>query len=344
MNENKNLAAATYVVLLTLGTIALLVIGQRLWVPLTWAFLFSFILHPLCCFLERRRIGRTTASLFSVLIFCFVSGFILVYLIYEAVRILEHEPVLYSKMKEQIVDLMTRIQTSTGVTLYDPSAEGKSAGDPILKALPWVAGKVSMIGEDLVTLLLVPIYLFFMLAFRGNIKRFVRHRFEQDHLEFLGLLLKNSRTSIQSYLSGTLWLTGLIALVTFVILLALGVRHAFFFSVFYAVLSLIPYIGHLIAFVVILLFAWVTKDSALSVVLIAVALYIVNLSQENFLRPKLIGNKMEMNSMVVFTAVVVGGMIWGLSGMVLFIPLLGVVKALTVSHHALRPYTTLFEP
>ncbi|MBL0743105.1 AI-2E family transporter [Chryseolinea lacunae] len=344
MNENKYLTNATHAVLLILGVLALMIVGQKLFIPLTWAFLFSFVLHPFCRFLEKHRFGRTTASLTAVLVFCFVSGFILIYLIYEAVRILENEPVLYSKMKEQITALLAKFQEATGVALYDPQAESNSSSEPLMKALPWVAKQVSSIGENLVTVLLVPIYLFFMLTFRGTIKRFVRHRFEQEHLDFLSLLLKNSRNAVQSYLNGTLVLTALVALVTFIILLSLGIRHAFFFSVFYAILSLIPYIGHLIAFIIIIVFAWVTKDSGLSVILVAVALYVVNVSQENFLRPKLIGNKMEMNSMVVFSAVVVGGMIWGLSGMVLFIPLLGVLKAITVSHGSLKSYTTLFEP
>lgn len=65
--------------------------------------------------------------------------------------------------------------------------------------------------------------------------------------------------------------------------------------------------------------------------------------KENFLRPKLIGDKMEMNAMMVFTAVVVGGMIWGFSGMVLFIPMLGVLQALLNSNPLWKPYTIFFE-
>jgi predicted PurR-regulated permease PerM len=113
--------------------------------------------------------------------------------------------------------------------------------------------------------------------------------------------------------------------------------------VFVAVLNLIPYIGNLAAFVVLLMFVWITKDSGAIVFFVALSLWLSNMIQENFLRPKLIGDKMEMNAMMVFTAVVVGGMIWGFSGMVLFIPLLGILQALLNSNPEWKPFAVFFE-
>ncbi len=90
---------------------------------------------------------------------------------------------------------------------------------------------------------------------------------------------------------------------------------------------------------VVLFFVWVTKEEGYTVLFVGLALYGANLVQENFLRPLLVGDKMKMNAMVVFTAVVVGGMIWGFSGMVLFIPLLGVLKALFDSNPKWQAYS-----
>jgi predicted PurR-regulated permease PerM len=52
---------------------------------------------------------------------------------------------------------------------------------------------------------------------------------------------------------------------------------------------------------------------------------------------------MEMNAMMVFTAVIVGGMVWGFSGMVLFIPMVGILQALVNSHPDWKGYAILFE-
>jgi predicted PurR-regulated permease PerM len=170
----------------------------------------------------------------------------------------------------------------------------------------------------------------------------VHARYEESEVGQINRFFTNSRSSIQNYLVGTLILTAITSVMALVILLAFGVKYAFFFSIFIAVLNLIPYIGNLAAFVIVLFFVWVTKEDVYTVVFVGLALYGANLVQENFLRPKLVGDKMAMNAMVVFTAVIVGGMIWGFSGMVLFIPLLGVVKALFDSNPKWKAYGIFF--
>jgi len=65
--------------------------------------------------------------------------------------------------------------------------------------------------------------------------------------------------------------------------------------------------------------------------------------QENFLRPKLLGDSMEVNAAIIFTAVFIGGLIWGFSGMVLFIPLAGVTKAVIDSNPKWSAFGIFFE-
>ena len=64
--------------------------------------------------------------------------------------------------------------------------------------------------------------------------------------------------------------------------------------------------------------------------------------QENILRPKLVGDKMEINAFMVLSAVMLGAIIWGVSGMVLFVPFLGIAKALVESNPEWTKYAVLF--
>lgn len=167
--------------------------------------------------------------------------------------------------------------------------------------------------------------------------------FKGGELESMRTFFTSAKNSIQNYLAGTLLLTGVSAIMSFVILLFCGIHYAFFFAVFIAVLNLLPYIGNLIAFAVVLVFVWITKESMGIVLLVGGLLYASNLVQENFLRPKMVGDKMEMNAMMVFSAVILGGMIWGFSGMVLFIPLLGILQALLNSKKEWKGYAIFFK-
>jgi predicted PurR-regulated permease PerM len=322
--------------------IAIMIAGAQLLIPFTWAFLFSFILTPLCDWLEKKRFSRSWASVVATLVFCAISGLILYYLIYQAVTILSNEPVLYEKIKGGVEHLLQLAKSRLGISMAEP-AQQPTATNNFREMMGFFARQISSIGENLLTLTLIPMYLFFILNYRGLAHRFVVRKYEAGSLELVEDFVHRSQVSIQNYLLGTLVLTGVSAAMSFVILLSFGISYPFFFGIFIAVLNLIPYIGNLAAFAVILVFVWVTKDSGYTVLFVGIALYASNMIQENFLRPKLIGDKMEMNAMMVFTAVVVGGMVWGFSGMVLFIPMLGILQALLNSTARWRPYATFFE-
>lgn len=171
----------------------------------------------------------------------------------------------------------------------------------------------------------------------------MERRYEGEAKERVIVFLDNSKRSISNYLKGTLLLTGIATVMTFVVLLLFGIKYAFFFSLFVAILNLIPYIGNLIAVVVVLLFTFLTKDSGSITLFVFIALYVSNLIQENFLRPKFLGDKMEMNAAIVFTSALAGGLIWGVSGLILFIPLTGIVKAFIDSNPKWNAFSVFFD-
>ncbi|HSY61408.1 MAG TPA: AI-2E family transporter, partial [Cytophaga sp.] len=92
----------------------------------------------------------------------------------------------------------------------------------------------------------------------------------------------------------------------------------------------------------ILSFVWITKESGSTVIYVTISLYFSNMIQENILRPKLVGDKMEINAFLVLSAVMLGAIIWGVSGMVLFVPFLGIAKALIESNPEWNKYAILF--
>ncbi len=319
-------------------TITGMILGAQLLIPMTWALLFSFVLFPVCRFLEKKKFKRAWAAVAATILFCLVSGFILFFLIYQAAIILKGEGALLEKVKEGLNQLNQTTKSRWGVNLFP----GGGSFQP-MDVVRLVAGHVSMIGSNLVTLTLIPMYLFFMLNYRDVVHKYVVKKFKGTELKAAEDFLHRAQSSIENYLLGTLLLTCACAVMSFIILLLFGIEYAYFFAVFIAVLNLIPYVGNLLAFIVVLLYVWLSSDSMSTATFVGLSLYASNLIQENFLRPALIGDKMEMNAGMVFTAVVVGGMVWGFSGMVLFIPLLGILQALLDSKEEWKPYALFFK-
>jgi predicted PurR-regulated permease PerM len=221
--------------------------------------------------------------------------------------------------------------------------KGTTGSEKFKSVITTAASTLGAIGENLVTITLIPMYLFFMLQYRALLRKFLENRYAGEQLDYIRSFFRSSQISIESYLIGTLILTGVTAVMTLIILFLFGINYALFFSVFMAILNLIPYIGNLIAFVFILFYVYITKESVSTALLVGGILYVSNMIQENFLRPVLVGNKMEMNAMIVFTGVIIGGVLWGVSGMVLFIPLLGIIKSMLIHHSRLSAFAVFFE-
>ncbi|HTF18638.1 MAG TPA: AI-2E family transporter [Chryseolinea sp.] len=337
--EHRLFGPTLFLLFATLLVIAMQAGGQLL-IPFVWAFLFSYVMMPFCRLLER-KLSRPVSAIIATLVFVIISGLILFFLIFEAIRIMKNEPVLFQKIMQAVEHLQLKIEAATGTKIIDTANANNTEG--LRGIITWFAKQIAGIGENVVTLTLIPMYLFFILNYRGLLVNFAERRYTGEEKKDMETFFKRAEFSIQNYLLGTLILTGVSTVMSFLILLAFGVNYAFFFAVFIAILNLIPYIGNLTAFIVVLMFVWITKDSGTVVFFVALSLWLSNMTQENFLRPKLIGDKMEMNAMMVFTAVVVGGMIWGFSGMVLFIPLLGILQALLNSNPDWKPYAVFFE-
>ncbi|MEJ1236643.1 AI-2E family transporter [Chryseolinea sp. T2] len=337
--EHRLFAPTIFLLFATLLVMAMLAGGQLL-IPFVWAFLFSYVMMPFAILLEK-KVSRSVAAIIATLVFVIVSGLVLFFLIYEAIRIMRNEPVLFEKIRSAVDQLQMHFESIMGVKLVDTANAHNTEG--LRGIVNWFAKQIVGIGENVVTLTLIPMYLFFILNYRGLLTAFVEKRYSGERKRDMELFFTRAEFSIQNYLLGTLILTGVSTVMSFLILFAFGINYAFFFAVFIALLNLIPYIGNLTAFVVVLMFVWITKDTGSAVLFVGLSLWLSNIIQENFLRPKLIGDKMEMNAMMVFTAVVVGGMIWGFSGMVLFIPLLGILQALLNSSPEWRPYAVFFE-
>jgi predicted PurR-regulated permease PerM len=76
--------------------------------------------------------------------------------------------------------------------------------------------------------------------------------------------------------------------------------------------------------------------------LIFVSLFVMNFLQDNVVKSWIVGDKLKINAFAVFVAIIIGGMIWGVSGMILFIPIAGVVKIILESKEEHGVYAILF--
>jgi predicted PurR-regulated permease PerM len=120
--------------------------------------------------------------------------------------------------------------------------------------------------------------------------------------------------------------------------LLLGIKHAILFGVLAAMLNIIPYIGVMIGSILPILMALLTKDEigyALGALGVCV---FVQFLDNNFITPYVVGSSVSINPLTATIVLVASAIIWGISGMILCLPLAGMFKVIFDNIESLKPY------
>jgi predicted PurR-regulated permease PerM len=111
-----------------------------------------------------------------------------------------------------------------------------------------------------------------------------------------------------------------------------------FFGVFAAMMAVIPYIGIIIGALPPLLFALLLGDSIITPLLVLAVFGSVQFLEGNFISPRIVGSKVSINPFMAMLALIVGGEVWGISGMILFVPFIGILRVIFEEIPELKPY------
>jgi predicted PurR-regulated permease PerM len=107
------------------------------------------------------------------------------------------------------------------------------------------------------------------------------------------------------------------------------------------VLTIIPYVGIFIGALLPVLMALITKDSAWYAVGVVIVFTVVQFLEGNFITPRITGSKVSINALAAIIALLIGGKILGIAGMILAVPTLGVLKIIIAYSHRLKPFVIL---
>src|SRR5690606_58704 len=133
---------------------------------------------------------------------------------------------------------------------------------------------------------------------------------------------------LQNYLVGLVTVMGIIAILNTIGLMLLGIDYSWFFGILAALLTIFPYVGIFIGSIIPALFALATKDSAWYAAGVIIWFQLVQTLEGNFITPKIVGGKANLNPLVSLLSFFLGGMLFGISGMILALPLMAILKVI----------------
>jgi predicted PurR-regulated permease PerM len=327
----------------TLISIVIIIYGlyilKDLLIPLIFSGLLAILLLPITERLEQWRFPRSLAITFTIILAVAILGFFF-YLVYiQIVDLEEILPQLQVKFEEWTRELQLFIRRNFHISRTKQAVEGQKYLTEFLKNNGSIfTDTLSNTTNFLGNLALIPLYVFLLLLYRDFIRVFFYKLFKSVSHHRIDIVLHNVKDVVVNYVVGLIMVIGVIGTLNTIGLWALGIDHAIFFGFFAAVLVLIPYIGIAIGSLLPILMALITKDSAWYAVGVAAIFGTVQFLEGNFITPYIVGSKVSINSMAAIISLILFGNLWGVSGLVLALPLIAIIKVIFDSYEPTKPF------
>lgn len=315
-------------VLISLLLICVFMIWAKgIMIPLTFGLLVAILIYPLCRFLENKtHLSRSIATTLSLLIFIASVGIFMYFFSIQIVHFYNDFPDLKPRFEHTINDLQNWINVKFHFNRIQQSNYINKSVAAVFESVAQSLGDLLVaLSSLLIYIIFVLIFAYFMLFYRSMLVQFTILLFKPKHKETVIDVLKHTKSMMSSYISGLLIEMVILSVVNSAALIALGIPYAVLLGVMSAVLNIIPYLGIYTSIVITMFvtFANGTLPLTLEAGTILLAIHFID---ANILMPKIIGARVKMNPFITILAVVLGEFIWGVPGMFLFIPLVGLVK------------------
>jgi putative permease len=199
---------------------------------------------------------------------------------------------------------------------------------------------VLSISSVLLFLIFVFLYTFFILLKRRLLVVFLVSVFGNAHTHIVYDAVNQVKYIIKKYIVGLVLQMLIVALLTFLTLTILGVQYALLLGLLTGILNIIPYVGILSALALSMVITLATA-TGVQALWVGVALLGIHIIDANILMPIVVGSKVKINALMVILGVVIGEMLWGISGMFLAIPVIAIGKIIFDRVESLKPWGLL---
>lgn len=329
--------ALTLIGFLALGY--LIVIGKDVLDPLIFGFLFAILLLPVSTFLEKKlRLPRSMSSLASILLLIALVGGIL-YLVGSQISSLKNDwPQLQKQVAQSIHDLQDWVQSALHINAESQIKYVNDASKKIMESgSDVVSTTFGAISSLMIFYVFILIFTFFILLYRRLLLRFIIWVFRDENSHVVMDIVENIQSILRQYILGLLLEMVIVASVAIAAFWWIGIKYAALLGIIVGLFNIIPYIGIFTALLLstIITFATGNISKTLSV---AVGVIIIHAIDANFLLPTIVGSKVRLNALISFIGIILGEMIWGLSGMFLSIPVMAIFKIIFDRIESLKPW------
>jgi len=329
---NQNLSATA--ALRYLPAIAMLVLllyfGQTLFIPLFYGLFIAIVLYPVCRWLEKHGFSKSMAVTTGLLIVVLVFSLLVWLLVLQFNTFRQDLPELKAKLLPTLTDLQNWLAANLNITIASQNEWWQKTSENISgNSSGMVAGIVNKTASGLFTLFIIPVFAALFLYNRKDFVLFLEKLTGDDYKDRLHRILNETIITYFHFIKGMVFVYLIVGVLNSIGLLVLGIKHAILFGFLTAIMTIIPYIGIFVSALLPITIAWITKDSIWYPIGVVAVFVFVQYLEANVIFPRVVATQLNISTWATLVAIIAGGILWGVSGMILFIPFLGMLKLVT---------------
>jgi len=333
--------AYSLIVIICLGW--LLYIGSSIIVPFVFAIMLAVLLFPIEKRVSKHVKWKSISILISFLTLVIPLLIITTLFSFQLVSIMDSLPSINESLQQGVDKLLNKAnQALPFLNLEADSLFGGGQGQPDLEQ------PLKFIGQGLVSTSgfiaafgMTILYTFFLLYYRRSFKNFIVFQFEKSSRPDIRETLSEIKETIQAYIRGLGIVIVLLSVFNSIGLSIIGIDYAIFWGVLAGLLAIIPFIGTLMGGMLPFIYALSSADATWQPVAVVIYYVIIQQIEGNFITPKVVGGKVDINPLFAILSLVFFGSYWGLGGIVLALPIISVIKIILSNFESTLPYATL---
>lgn len=305
-------------------------------IPLAFSILIAILLNPLYNRLER-VLPKVLAILVTILLGVLVIAVLFYFLSTQINTFAARVPALKVKLTGIMAQSSGWTKSHFGIDLQKQAAtisKEIGAGGALKSTVTTIIGIVGVV-------VLMPVYIFLILFYKPLLLDFFFRVFAEKHSLRVAEILGQTKTSVQSFMQGLMLETAIVCTLNSVALLIIGVPSAIIIGVIGGILNILPYIGGLVAIALPLLMSMLVSNGLTLPLLVVGAYLLIQFIDNHFLVPYIVSSKVQINALISIVGVLLGGALWGVGGMFLAIPWIGVMKIIFDRIDGLKPWGAL---
>lgn len=341
-NDTLNLHRLSSLLIILFLGVYITIIGQSILAPIAFAALFSFLLLPISRRLERIIPYIPAAIVVSMLVALLPLLGVLVLVSVQFATVIDDIPAIGRKLRTGLEEVIAFLEQYINLDTFSLEESLTSNFSQLVEAPIQLVGQSLSSGSNiLISILLTVLFTFFIMLYRTSFKNFLLMQFSRSKRDEALTIMEQVERVLKEYLFGLLAVILILGVLNSLGLWLIGIKYAAFWGFLAACLAIIPYIGTTLGGTFPFVYALATTGTLWQPAAVVLLYMSIQTLEGNFITPKVVGSSISINPFAAIIFLFTGGMIWGISGLILALPFVAVLKVVMEHIAPLQPVSEL---